>query len=35
MGDAWVAATAIAYDLPLLAGDGIFRGAPGLRLLDG
>ena len=33
MGDAWVAATAIAYDLKLLTGDGIYRGAPGLRLL--
>lgn len=32
--DAWVAATAIAYDLPLLSGDGIYRGAPRLRLLS-
>ena len=34
MGDAWVAATAIAYDLPLLAGDAIYRGAPHVRLLE-
>lgn len=33
MGDAWVAATAIAYDLPLAAIDGIYREAPGLRLI--
>lgn len=32
-GDAWVAATASAYDVPLLSGDGIFVGAPGIRLL--
>lgn len=34
MGDAWVAATAITYDLPLLAGDGIYHGAPNVRLLE-
>jgi predicted nucleic acid-binding protein len=33
MGDAWVAATAIGYELPLAAIDGIYRGAPGLRLV--
>ena len=32
-GDRWVAATAIAIDAPLLAGDGIYENAPGLRLL--
>lgn len=32
-GDAWVAATASAYDLPLLSGDGIYVGAPGITLL--
>ncbi|MFC6715104.1 PIN domain-containing protein [Branchiibius cervicis] len=34
MGDAWVAATAHAYDLPLLAGDQIYREVPGLLLLE-
>lgn len=34
MGDAWVAATAISYDLPLLAGDGIYKDAPNIRLLE-
>lgn len=33
--DRWVAACAIAKDLPLFGRDGIYRGAPGLRLLDG
>lgn len=33
-GDAWIAATACAYTLPLLSGDGIYRGVPGLILLD-
>ncbi len=33
MGDAWVAATAIAINAPLLSGDGIYRKAPGLELL--
>lgn len=33
MGDAWVAAVAVANDLPLLAGDQIYRDVPGLRLL--
>lgn len=33
MGDAWVAATAIALSVPLLAGDNIYTGAPGLVLL--
>jgi predicted nucleic acid-binding protein len=31
--DRWVAASAVAKDLPLLSGDGIFEGAPGLTLL--
>lgn len=31
--DAWVAATALAHELPLLSGDPIFRQVPGLRLL--
>lgn len=35
MGDAWVAASAIGHALPLLANDGIYRRAPGLRLFDG
>jgi predicted nucleic acid-binding protein len=36
MGDAWIAATAHAYRLPLLSGDEIYRHAPvpGLRLLE-
>lgn len=34
-GDRWVAATAIAIDAPLLAGDGIYRAAPLLHLLNG
>jgi hypothetical protein len=34
-GDRWVAACAIAKDVDLLAGDDIYRDAPGLRLLDG
>lgn len=33
-GDRWVAATAIAVDAPLFSADGIYRGAPGLVLLD-
>lgn len=33
-GDRWVAATAIALDLPLFAGDKIYRGCPGLRTVD-
>ncbi|WP_163544362.1 PIN domain-containing protein [Occultella kanbiaonis] len=32
-GDRWVAATAIAIGVPLLAGDGIYAGAPGLEIL--
>lgn len=32
--DRWIAASAAAHDLPLLSGDGIFRGVPGLRLLE-
>lgn len=32
-GDRWVAATAMAKGLPLLAGDRIYRAAPGLTLL--
>lgn len=31
--DCWVAATAIALEVPLVALDGIYRGAPGLTLL--
>lgn len=34
-GDRWIAACAIAKGVDLLAGDGIFDGAPGLRLLEG
>lgn len=34
-GDRWIAASAIAFDIPLLSADGIFRDAPGLKLLDG
>lgn len=33
--DRWVAACAVAKGLPLLSGDGIYRGAPGLLLLMG
>lgn len=33
--DRWIAACAIAKDVELLAGDGIFAGTPGLRLVDG
>lgn len=32
-GDRWVAATSIALRVPLLAGDSIYTGAPGVRLL--
>lgn len=31
--DRWIASCAIAKDVPLLSGDGIFEGAPGLTLL--
>jgi predicted nucleic acid-binding protein len=31
--DRWVAACAVAKGLPLLSGDGIYRGAPGLLLM--
>ncbi len=34
VGDAWIAATAISYDFPLAAIDGIYRGAPLLRLIS-
>lgn len=34
MGDRWVAACAIGKGVPLLAGDGIYRTAPGLRLVN-
>lgn len=34
-GDRWVAACAIAKEVDLLSGDGIYRDAPGLRLLNG
>lgn len=30
--DRWIAATAIRLGIPLVSNDGIFRGAPGLRL---
>lgn len=30
--DRWIAACAIAHRLPLLTGDGVFSGAPGLEL---
>jgi hypothetical protein len=33
--DRWIAACTIAKDVELLAGDGIFAGTPGLRLVDG
>ena len=33
-GDRWVAACAIAKDLDLLAGDGIYQDVPNLRPLD-
>ena len=33
-GDRWVASCATAKGLPLLAGDGVYRGAPGLGFLD-
>ncbi len=33
--DRWIAACAIAKNVELLAGDGIFDGTPGLRLLKG
>lgn len=32
-GDRWIAATAIAVGVPLLSGDRIFRGVPGLATL--
>jgi len=31
--DRWVAACAVAKGLPLLSGDGIYQGAPGVSLL--
>lgn len=33
-GDRWVAASALAHDLPLLSGDRIYRGAPGLVVTE-
>lgn len=33
-GDRWVAATACAYQVPLLAVDGIYRDVPGLTLFE-
>lgn len=33
-GDRWVAACAIAKGIPLLAGDGIYHGAPRLELVN-
>jgi len=32
--DRWVAATALAHGWELLAGDGIYKQAPGLRVID-
>lgn len=32
-GDRWIASCAIAKSVPLLSGDGIYQGAPGLALL--
>jgi predicted nucleic acid-binding protein len=32
-GDRWIAATSVAHDIPLLAGDHIYDDAPGIRLL--
>lgn len=34
MGDAWIAATAVALDMPLLSRDGIFAGVGELQLLQ-
>lgn len=34
VADRWVAASASAHSLPLLAVDGIYRGVPGLELLS-
>jgi predicted nucleic acid-binding protein len=31
--DLWVAATAVRYQIPLVAHDGVFRGVPGLALI--
>jgi predicted nucleic acid-binding protein len=31
--DAWIAATALLFDIPLLTEDGDFQGFPGLKLL--
>lgn len=33
-GDRWIAATAMALGAPLLIGDHMFRGAPGLIVID-
>jgi predicted nucleic acid-binding protein len=33
VADRWIAASAIAHDVPLLSGDGVFRWAPQLQLL--
>ena len=32
MGDLWIAAAALRWDLPLVAHDGVFLGCPGLTL---
>ena len=32
--DRWVAASAVAKDLPILARDSVYQNAPGVRLLD-
>jgi len=33
-GDRWIAATALALGSPLLTGDQMYRGAPGLMVID-
>ncbi len=34
IADRWIAACAVSKGFPLLSGDGIYRGAPGLRLVE-
>ena len=33
-GDLWIAASAVAYGLPLVTDDGIFAGVPGLQVIN-
>jgi len=33
-GDLWIAASAVAYGLPLVTDDGIFAGVPGLQVIS-